>query len=336
MNNTPLQNRRELLFLYDASYCNPNGDPADENKPRTDPETMHNLVSDVRLKRTIRDFLREVKGQEIFVHALADEDGNVPDAKERANSFLPDQNYSSEYEAKNILDKTIISKCVDVRLFGGTIPLEIKYKDEKGKSKTAKGSSITHTGPVQFKMGKSLHKVSVERIKGTGAFASKSGSQQQTFRTEFMVPYSLIGFYGVVNEHRAKEVDLTEGDLQNLHEAMWDGIKHLITRSKIGQNPRLLFQITYNPGNFQISELDKKVELVSDQDDLAIRSCDDYVLKIDKLVDKLEKYKSKIESVEFYTDDEIRFSLHGETYSGTDLGKALGSSGVKVSELELS
>ena len=60
-------NRSELLFLYDITDANPNGDPMDENKPRLDEETGINLVTDVRLKRTIRDYLHETKSQNIFV-----------------------------------------------------------------------------------------------------------------------------------------------------------------------------------------------------------------------------------------------------------------------------
>ena len=56
-------NRSELIFLYDVQYANPNGDPLDDNKPRIDPSTGINLVSDVRLKRTIRDYLNDFKGK---------------------------------------------------------------------------------------------------------------------------------------------------------------------------------------------------------------------------------------------------------------------------------
>ena len=59
-------NNSDILFLYDAKLCNPNGDPDDENKPRMDYERNVNLVSDVRLKRYIRDYFQWT-GQEVFV-----------------------------------------------------------------------------------------------------------------------------------------------------------------------------------------------------------------------------------------------------------------------------
>jgi len=90
MSNEKAINRSELVFLYDVQYANPNGDPLDGNKPRTDPSTGINLVSDVRLKRTIRDYLNEFKGEEIFVREIEDDEGNIQDAKLRAEDFLYD------------------------------------------------------------------------------------------------------------------------------------------------------------------------------------------------------------------------------------------------------
>ncbi|RLF48613.1 MAG: type I-B CRISPR-associated protein Cas7/Csh2, partial [Thermoplasmata archaeon] len=69
-----LKNRHEILFLYDVSWANPNGDPMDENKPRVDEETGINVVTDVRLKRTIRDALMEMD-YEIFLREESHEEG---------------------------------------------------------------------------------------------------------------------------------------------------------------------------------------------------------------------------------------------------------------------
>ena len=62
-----IQNNSEILFLFDAKQSNPNGDMDDENKPRMDWETETNLVSDVRLKRYIRDYLEKFKGEKLFI-----------------------------------------------------------------------------------------------------------------------------------------------------------------------------------------------------------------------------------------------------------------------------
>lgn len=79
--------RREILFLYDVENNNPNGDPNDENKPRIDEENGRNLVTDVRLKRTIRDYLKDYKNQNIFVQEIVFEDGTIQDGKTRAKDF---------------------------------------------------------------------------------------------------------------------------------------------------------------------------------------------------------------------------------------------------------
>lgn len=326
-------NRKELLYLYDASYCNPNGDPADENKPRTDPETQINLVSDVRLKRTIRDFLHEIHGKNIFVLSTANDEGIVPTAKARANTFMdPDPQKGENFnQVKQRLDKKIIAECIDVRLFGATIPLEFKLHSEK----KAKTGSITHTGPVQFKMGKSLHQVSVERIKGTGAFASKENAAQNAFRVEYVVPYSLISFHGIVNEHRAAEVELKDSDLSLLYDSMWNGIKHLITRSKIGQSPRLLLVVTYKEKNFQISDLDNKVKVKSELSDLALRSVDDYVLSLDRLIDALKKHVSKIKKIEYEVDEHLQTSYGDSVVSGEGIEDLLKMTGAEIGKLGL-
>ena len=248
--NKIVKNRSEIIFLYDIKDANPNGDPLDENKPRIDEETGINIVTDVRLKRTVRDYLMNFKRKEIFVREIADENGIIQDAKLRAMDFLKDSvnlKEKSFNEQKEAIKEAILENCIDIRLFGATIPLDISVKDgNKAKSVTG---SITLTGPVQFRMGRSLHKVELKHIKGTGAFASGQGSRQKTFREEDILPYSLISFYGIINENAAKHTQLSEEDIELLLEAIWNGTKNLISRSKIGQTPRLLLKVNYKEEN---------------------------------------------------------------------------------------
>ncbi len=308
-----VNNRHEIIFLYDATYCNPNGDPADENKPRTDPETQINLVTDVRLKRTIRDYLHDIEKEKIFVKVEPDAEGFLPDAKTRADDFLDESLVGKPLqEQKDRLDNRILEECIDIRLFGATIPLELKVKVESGKKKktsvTQKKTSITHTGPVQFQIGRSLHRVTVERIKGTGAFAATKGKEQQTFRIEYIVPYSLIAFHGIVNETRAKETRLTEEDLQALYRGMWKGTKNMITRSKIGLVPRLLLVVKYKEGKFQIGSLDQYVSITHEKDDVELRSPNDYVVNLQSLLATLNEHKDKIEELLVQADSSLVFS----------------------------
>jgi len=305
--NEIIKNRAEIVFLYDIKDANPNGDPLDENKPRIDEETGINIVTDVRLKRTIRDYLKDFKGydgktdKDIFVREIADTQGNIQDGKTRAKDFKENK-------------EDILKRCIDVRLFGAVIPLQEKAKKKKGEEteeeekKESKERSITFTGPVQFRMGRSLHKVEIKHIKGTGAFASKEGATQKTFREEDILPYSLISFYGIINENAAKHTNLTEDDVNLLLEGMWNGTKNLISRSKAGQMPRLLLKVNYKESNYHIGDLDKMIKLVSEKNDEQIRDISEVTLDVSQLIDTLNKNKDRIESVEFKVDDRVKIT----------------------------
>ena len=308
-----VKNRSEIVFFYDIKDANPNGDPLDENKPRIDEETGINIVTDVRLKRTIRDYLNNFRGEEIFVREIADEDGIIQDAKLRANNFLKkdDLKENSFNKQKETIKEAIIDKCIDVRLFGATIPLDISVK-EGNKMKSVTGS-ITLTGPVQFRMGRSLHKVELKHIKGTGAFASGKGARQKTFREEDILPYSLISFYGIINENAAKHTKLCEDDVSLLLEGIWNGTKNLISRSKAGQMPRLLLKVNYKEQNYHIGDLDKLVTIkgLEQINQEKIRDISEFELDTGKLIDTLNKNKEKIDSVDLKIDDRVKINLEG-------------------------
>lgn len=296
-------NRSELLFLYDIADTNPNGDPLDGNKPRLDEETEINLVTDVRLKRTIRDYLHDYKEQGIFIKEIQDKEGNIQDAKQRANDYSSnDGKYDSIDEARSDLKKNILEKCIDVRLFGATIPIDVKIKNKN------KSSSVTLTGPVQFKMGRSLNRVEIQHIKGTGAFASGKGKDQKTFREEYILPYSLINFYGIVNENAAKETELNDDDIKLLIDAMWNGTKNLISRSKFGQTPRLLIQIEYEEKNFFIGDLNNKISIKHNlEDDIKLRKISEIELDLTSFIDSIIENKEKIAKINYKFDSEIKF-----------------------------
>lgn len=307
-----IKNRSELVFLYDIKDANPNGDPLDENKPRMDEETGINIVTDVRLKRTVRDYLMNFKDQEIFVREITDKNGNIQDAKLRAKDFLAGATNleSSDFNAqKRIIHSKIVGDCIDIRLFGATIPLDLTIK-EKNKSKSVTGS-ITLTGPVQFRMGRSLHKVEMKHIKGTGAFASKAGATQKTFREEDILPYSLICFYGIINENAAKHTGLTEEDVKLLLDGMWNGTKNLISRSKAGQMPRLLLKVNYNETGYHIGDLDKLITIkgVEKLNQEKIRDISEIELDASKLVETLNRNKDKIKSVDMKLDDRVKIDF---------------------------
>jgi len=262
--STDIKHRSELIFLYDVSYANPNGDPLDGNRPRMDEETGHCLVTDVRLKRTVRDFLiREGfdgtsdKG-DIFIR---DEDGMPVTGAQRSKSY----NDKNEFK----------EKFIDVRMFGGVSAVEKK--------------KFNLTGAVQLGMGKSLHPVHENFIKGTGAFATKVGAEQKTFREEYNITYALVAFHGVINENAAKETGLTLEDVDWLLKDVWQGTKDLLSRSKKGHMPRLLVKVDYTDGYF-IGDLLDRISLDSKgKEPVAFDSPKDYSVNVTHLNAALKK-----------------------------------------------
>jgi len=309
MNNNLVKHRSEILFLYDVMDANPNGDPNDENKPRIDEETGINIVTDVRLKRTIRDYLYNFKNKEIFVRKIADEEGYIQDAKMRARDFLSkeflqDVEKKDFNEQKKEIAKNILGQCIDVRLFGATIPLDLKVE-----KKSVKGS-ITLTGPVQFKIGRSLHPVVIKHIKGTGAFASGEKKRQATFRDEYVVHYSLIAFHGIINENAAQHSTMAEDDKKMLLEGLWMGTGNLISRSKFGQMPRLLMVVDYKDKNFFIGDLNNKIRMANRIPIEQVRGTSDYKLDISALVESLKMHHGKIERIQYKTDPALGLQIN--------------------------
>ncbi|GAB6078499.1 type I-B CRISPR-associated protein Cas7/Csh2 [Hydrogenobaculum acidophilum] len=300
-----MKNRREFLFVYDVSWANPNGDPLDENKPRIDEETGINYVTDVRLKRTIRDQLVDM-GYEVFIREERKEDGKLSSKEDIFSK------YENDY-AK------VLEKCIDIRLFGGTFALK-SVKKSKGKTNESEGQdneetkqTASFTGPVQFKFGKSLNRVKMELVKGTTVMPSGEGKGQGTMTEVYVLPYSLIVFYGIANEKAAKDTNLKDEDIEDMLKAMWLGHKSstdVISRSKFGHSPRLLIEIIYKENTLtHIGELDKLLSFKSDKRDEEIRDIEELELDLSKLKDKIAKYKDKIEKVRFSIDDRVKFSM---------------------------
>ena len=272
----------EILFLWDCENSNPNGDILRDNAPRYDDIAHRALVSDVRIKRTIRDDLYDRKGQEIFVRETEHESGTgINDGKIRV----------ANVGGKESVIDTILNKCIDVRAFGGVFPVDKK--------------SYNLTGSLQFKMTKSLHQVSEPMyIKGTGAFASKPKAENKTFREEYILPYALFATYGVVNALNSEKTNFSNEDVKEVLDSLWSGTKNLITRSKMGQLPRFMLKITYKQKGFFIGELDNRIKLeIKSATENEIRSSRDYEIDLSKIVMLLEKYNDKIETIEYMVDD---------------------------------
>ncbi|ACL70273.1 type I-B CRISPR-associated protein Cas7/Csh2 [Halothermothrix orenii] len=279
-------NNSEILFLYDAKRSNPNGDMDNENKPRMDWDTGTNLVSDVRLKRYIRDYLQKVKGKNLFVSEEAEK------AENRVHQILGRKPSSNKPVTDEELTK-IAEECCDVIYFGAVL----------GTS----GGNTHLTGPVQFNWGYSLNKVELQESKTiTSSFSSGEGVGK-----DYRVKYSFIAFSGGINGLAAKDTKLTENDVKLLDEAIIKSIPLNRTRSKIGQTPRLYLRVEMNDNETALNDLREYISLDYNVREEDVRDINNIELVIDELLEYLSTIKSKIKKINYWKDNKLTVKDNG-------------------------
>ncbi len=272
----------EILFLYDGKLTNPNGDIDDENRPRMDYDTFTNLVSDVRLKRYIRDYLLE-NGNDIFI-----DHGDVKTASDRLNEVLENKNMIDILRDANRRYEFVNNNFIDIRLFGAMIPITYPKSDAKDKAGSAKesGDSIKVVGPIQFSWGYSLNKVELlNSYSITGGFSSSGGNKMNSIGKDYRLYYSLIGFYGVISSKRAEKSNLTTDDIKKFDDAMIKSIPSQASRSKINQMP-VLYLRTESNGEY-IGDLRDYIKFNIKNN--PVRSINDYSLDISNLLRSLKE-----------------------------------------------
>lgn len=320
-----MENKSEILFLYETTYNIPNGDPF-TGEQRYDEETKQILVSDVRIKRFVRDYLASKGGVNIYIKqkegAVQDEESNDTNndsddksKKEGSGSARRIDELISQFkseitseEAKTKKGDTfskalfVMKKCIDVRLFGGI--------------STKKQDAVNLTGPVQFSLlNPSFNKVDLRIHQNTTCFESKQGKSQGSIGTTTLVPYSLIQIHGWVNPKVAEKTGMTEDDLKLMYEGLWygtsgDGSSH--SRSKVGQNSVLLLEIEYAQNNQKIYGVDRLIVLTpkNNKKGEELRSMDDYQLDFSKLIEKAQT--DKVAKIKYYTEiEEIKAFFKG-------------------------
>jgi CRISPR-associated protein Csh2 len=328
----------ELVYLYDARLCNPNGDPDEENKPRMDYEAGRNLVSDVRLKRYLRDYWLHLSEAEwrghgytprpdVWVRQLEGENGTprrVP-AKQRVEALAKEFGTTPAKEAakKPEFIKSLLDRLIDARLFGATIPIG------EGEGERGPGSSLTFTGPVQLSWGYSLNRA---EIVPSATISSQFAGREQgekgqygTFGKDWRVKYSLLAFYGTISAWRARLTGLTEQDVKLLDWSLLEALRLLATtRSKLGQTPRLYLRVQYNDDRTFLGDLRAGLSLKKEQ---GLEDFKEVELDFTGLVQRLQEAKDKIEEVVFWA--------HPDFASGTQLRDDLEKeAGLRVSSVQ--
>ncbi|MGQ9857016.1 MAG: type I-B CRISPR-associated protein Cas7/Csh2 [Fervidobacterium sp.] len=293
MSNIVLRNS-EILFLYDALMTNPNGDPDDENRPRFDYDTQRALVSDVRLKRYIRDYWI-AQGKSVFV---SKEEGKSVDATKKIDDLL--EKINENEKPADVIKKAFI----DIRHFGATIPYKAEGKD-KNKVKDIPQSI---TGAIQFAWGYSLHPTEILSSSTITSVLSGRESKQDygTMGKDWRLKYALIGFYGLVSAWRAKETLLTEEDVEEFDKTVIKSLQLMATtRSKIDQKPRLYLRIEWKDNETFIGDIRDyvNVEITSNSTPASIK---DLVVDFEPLSNLLEEKKSRIQKIKLFMDTEIQ------------------------------
>jgi len=282
--------KKELLFYYESRQ-NPNGDPGFENQPRLMSDGTI-MVTDVRIKRTIRDYAKNKYGATLFVDY--GNDGSAVTADNRAKEIL-DANLKEGIQG-------LAAKTFDVPLFGGLVTI----RADKGGG----GSSQKLTGPVQFAIGRSINQVQILNPVIVGRFVGKEkkgaqGAEDQeqfsTFGKFYAVDYALIKIHGAVNPINLWEYFEDDKVMKNFTDAesklfpcLWDGTNSLITRSKFPQRSIFFLEVTYDGSIY--NDLPVLVEedsaLKGNVSGLTVSP-----LKFDKLLDALKMRKAKVKKV---------------------------------------
>lgn len=225
MSNNVLTNRHDFLLLFEVTNGNPNGDPDAGNLPRLDPNTNRGIVSDVCLKRKVRNFT------EIFPPARENEAANgfnilikqgaviervqqegIKASKEEG--ALPGSSHAER--AKNWLCREFF----DVRTFGGVL----STGDD-----VMKGSAFGQVrGPVQFTFGQSFHAITPLEVTITRCAVTKEedAKKERTMGNKHIVPYALYAAKGYISPAFAEKTGFTDADLELLFQALDQMFEH--------------------------------------------------------------------------------------------------------------
>ena len=329
-NTTPLENRSEIVFLYDAEDCNPNGNPLSANdKPRVDETTGEAVVTDVRLKRYLRDQLDDDDDFNIYIRnpfKAPYEGAPGRDALFRRATDLSDEEVE-EMEADEAAD-AFLKKAVDVRYFGATCSFSKEFSNKLGG-----GFPGQFIGPVQFSHGRSMHTVvtkaeskQLSTVVGSDNEGTTTGDDhdgtevfeqpQGTFATDNRLEYALIKFHGVVNENAAQDTNLSPEDVERLDSLCWRSLKNqTLTRSKMGHQPRLYLRVEYATDDFHHGGLDDTIVRAdrAETDGTEYRNITDVPLDVDGLIAALSRHEEHIDAVHVKCSEYVSFELEGDS-----------------------
>ncbi len=227
MNTNILTNRHDILLLFEVTNGNPNGDPDMGNMPRLDPNTNRGIVSDVCLKRKVRNFVEmfpperagdDANGYNLLVKQGAVLNNEIDNGINKSGKSLPSS--ASDPQKQEAAMKWLCREFFDVRTFGGVLSTG---------SDIMKGSAWGQVrGPVQFTFGQSYHSITPLEISITRMAVTKEedAKKERTMGDKHIVPYALYAAKVYISPAFAERTGFTNTDLKVLFDALNHMFEH--------------------------------------------------------------------------------------------------------------
>lgn len=277
---TAIENRYEFVYLFDIINGNPNGDPDSGNMPRQDLDTQRGLVTDVALKRKIRNFVDLAKGGAAPFAIYMREKAILNNEHKRAYEALgiqPEAKKLPREEAKaRELTRWMCANFYDVRAFGAVMTTEVNTGQVRG--------------PVQLGFSQSIDPIIPQEITITRSSVTneKDASKDRTMGRKYIVPYGLYRCHGYVSANLAgdatKGTGFSQEDLDLLFEAMVDMFEHDRSAARMEMNAQrlIVFRHACRMGNAPAQRLFERVRIERKVGVAVPRSFADYVVTIDR------------------------------------------------------
>ena len=272
----PIQNRYEFVLLFDVENGNPNGDPDAGNLPRIDPETSHGLVTDVAIKRKIRNYVEIVRaglpGYEIYVREGAILNAQHRKAYNHLNIEPEDKKLPKDEEAARTVTRFMCSNFYDIRTFGAVMTTKVNCGQVRG--------------PVQMSFARSIdpivqHEVTITRVAVTSE--EDAASKNREMGRKHIVPYALYRLEGFVSANLAEKTGFSDEDLELLWEALENMFDHdrSASRGKMASRRLVIFKHDSRLGNAPAHKLFDAVRVSRVDSSRPPRSYSDYRVEVD-------------------------------------------------------
>jgi CRISPR-associated protein Csd2 len=275
---TAIDKRYDFVLLFDVTNGNPNGDPDAGNLPRLDPETNQGLVTDVCLKRKVRNYVEMAKGGTPGFEIYVRERGVLNRQHERAYKALDlksePKKLPKEEEKARELTRWMCTNFFDIRTFGAVMSTDINCGQVRGPVQLAFGRSIDPIVPVE---------VAITRMAVTN---ERDLEKERTMGRKFIVPYGLYRAHGYVSAHLAgdatKGTGFDQGDLDLLWESLISMFEHdrSAARGEMATRGLYVFEHDSPLGRAPAHKLFERVR-VRRNGDGAARAFGDYAVQVD-------------------------------------------------------